>query len=84
MPIALNCHKDTLQDKEHVIIGLTHSSCNSFRIAGILVAEGGRGFTRGFTAVGEKDESNMYEWAHHLIHHTTASFMQRSCHGSTR
>ena len=26
---------------------LTHSSCSSFRIAGILVAEGGRGLIKG-------------------------------------
>lgn len=69
MPIALNRHKDMQQHFMKIRIGLTHSSCSSFRIAGILVAEGGRGFTRGFTAADEEEHFNAYEYTYDLVPH---------------
>ncbi len=50
----------SLRDKRshdyHVIYSenLTHSSCSSFKMAGILVADGGRAFTIGSTVHGKK------------------------------
>lgn len=38
------------------LLSFTHSSCSSFKMAGMLVADGGRGFTSGETENDTKRE----------------------------